>query len=136
MTELLVLLTVHFVGDFLLQSSWMALNKSKRWDALALHVAVYSACFFWWGWMFVLLTFALHFVTDAVTSRLTSLLWFLTIRRRSFAGMPDLIVSGDVLTYSAYVTEYPTRHWFFAVIGFDQLLHVWALALTYQWAIG
>jgi hypothetical protein len=36
------LLVAHFVGDFICQSDWMALNKSKRWDALAVHVGVYG----------------------------------------------------------------------------------------------
>jgi hypothetical protein len=42
MTPLLVMLTLHFIGDFLLQSDWMALNKSKNWDALSQHVLVYA----------------------------------------------------------------------------------------------
>lgn len=101
MTTLLALLTVHFVADFMLQSDWMAINKSKRWDVLALHCGIYSLGFLWWGWRFALLTFVLHFVTDACTSRLTSFL-------------------------------YPrSRHWFFVAIGFDQLLHAYALAGAY-----
>ena len=46
MTIIYVLLMAHFVGDFICQTDWMALNKSKRWDALALHVGVYSAVLF------------------------------------------------------------------------------------------
>lgn len=42
MTVIYVLLVAHFVGDFICQTDWMALNKSKRWDALALHVGVYT----------------------------------------------------------------------------------------------
>lgn len=99
----IALLGVHFIADFVLQSDWMATNKSRRWDALALHVAVYAACFAWMGWRFVAVTFAAHFVTDAVTSRITSRLW----------------VAGS-------------RHWFFVVVGLDQWLHATQLILTSQ----
>lgn len=95
------LLAVHFVADFVLQSDWMALNKSKRWDALALHCAVYAACFLWWGLTFALVTFAAHFVQDAITSRINARLW-----------------------------QANERHWFFVAIGADQLLHYAQLGLT------
>lgn len=39
-----VLLLGHLVGDFLFQTNWMARLKSSRWDALAVHAAVYTAC--------------------------------------------------------------------------------------------
>lgn len=37
---------LHFVGDYLLQSDWMATNKTKNSAACLLHVAVYSAPFY------------------------------------------------------------------------------------------
>lgn len=101
MTIPVLWLFVHFIADFVLQSDWMAINKSKRWDALAVHCLVYAACWLWLDPRFVALTFALHFVTDAVTSRITSYLW-----------------------------KREQRHWFFVVIGFDQVLHYVALAAT------
>ena len=103
MTVPMSLLVAHFLGDFILQSDWMASNKSKRWDALALHVALYAVCFLWWGWLFAVITFALHFAQDAVTSRINSRLYA--------AGQ---------------------RHWFFVGIGADQLLHFALLAWTLQ----
>ena len=45
MSDLLALLTTHFVADFVLQSDWMVQNKSKRWGALAAHVSVYTLAF-------------------------------------------------------------------------------------------
>ncbi len=109
--QLVALLAAHWVADFLLQSRWMAENKSSRLDALSLHVAVYtsgigvvglvlfgpSASLLW----FLLANAALHFATDFVTSRATSALW----KRQNIHG-------------------------FFAVIGLDQLLHQIALAAT------
>ena len=101
----LIILTNHFVSDFLLQNDWMAVNKSKRLDALLLHVTIYSLTFIWLGWKFVLITFITHLITDAITSRITRMLY--------------------------YPIFY--RHWFFAVIGLDQLIHYWTLALTYKY---
>jgi hypothetical protein len=102
LTISLLLLTIHFVADFVLQSDWMAINKSKRWDALALHCLIYSACFVpFYGLAFGAITFGLHFVQDAITSRINSKLW-----------LAD------------------QRHWFFVGIGADQLLHYFLLAGT------
>jgi len=103
----LLLLSVHFVADFLLQNDWMAVNKSKHWGALSLHVLVYSLAFIWLGWQFALITFVLHFIIDAITSRCTRALYYPVFH----------------------------RHWFFAVIGFDQLLHAYQLILTYNYLI-
>lgn len=102
MLTLLTLLTIHFIADFVFQSDWMATNKSKRWDALAVHVLIYAVCFLDFGLAFVTLTFVCHFIQDALTSRLTS--W---VYPRS-------------------------RHYFFVAIGADQLLHAWTLAWTYH----
>ena len=109
---ILALLTTHFVADFVLQTDWMAQNKSKRWDALALHVAVYTLAFLpvtLWvfgntpsGAQFLVLTFVLHFATDAITSRINSRLW--AAKR---------------------------VHAFFVGIGADQLSHAYALAFAF-----
>lgn len=113
------LVLAHFVGDFLFQSNWMALNKSRDWRALLAHVGVYSLCFIGWGWRFVALTFLFHLMTDAVTSRITSKLWF---------------VRGVVYRLGRIEVDYDMakRHWFFVVIGADQLIHYLTLAWTWQ----
>lgn len=112
----LSLLALHFLGDFILQSDWMALNKSKQWDVLAIHCAIYSACFFAWGSYFVALTFVLHYMVDFCTSRITSKLWFM---RESATGNGWWTLK-----------EPNTRHWFFVMIGLDQLIHYTMLILT------
>ena len=109
--QLVALLTVHWIADFLCQTRWMAENKSKRIDALSAHVATYSvvlglAALVLFGasinliW-FILANAVLHFVTDFFTSRATTALW----QQQNVYG-------------------------FFAVIGLDQLLHQFALAAT------
>ena len=101
MSNVLCLIWIHFIADFVLQTDKMALNKStdSRW--LALHVAVYSVCLLPFGWRFAFVNFSLHFWTDYFSSRATSALW-----------------------------KRGERHWFFTVIGLDQALHLTALVLT------
>lgn len=37
-----ILLIGHFVGDFLFQTNWMAVNKEKKWVPLLTHCTVYT----------------------------------------------------------------------------------------------
>lgn len=106
----------HFIGDFVLQSNWMATNKSKNFTALLLHVVTYTTfmgcCYYACGGekllAFFLVTAGLHLITDAVTSRLTTYFWFV----RNGQVNPQL------------------RRTFFLVVGYDQLLHYSALTWT------
>ena len=124
----------HWVSDFVLQSHWMATNKSKNWLALGAHAAVYTVSFCLIMLLlsafvafnetgevrhaiFVLapsafatwiaLNGALHFVTDAVTSRITSYFW----------------AKNDA-------------HNFFVVIGLDQMIHYFCLFGTFVLLVG
>lgn len=125
------LLVAHFIGDFVCQSDWMALNKGRRMDALALHVAVYAgvlavclaAVFRLDAYSFALfISFnaVMHFMQDAFTSRLTSWLWFYP---KVGEGMRPAWIQVEVRQ---------TRHWFFVAIGADQFLHYVLLAMTAQ----
>lgn len=120
MTIVYVLLVAHFVGDFICQTDWMAINKSKRWDALALHVSAYAlvvVLILGLGLLIVdavpvtsslgtwtAVNAAAHFVQDAITSRINARLW-----------------------------QANERHWFFVGIGADQLLHYVVLFVTASW---
>lgn len=42
MSQFDFLLIGHLIGDFLLQSSWMAKNKASKWLPLLAHVTVYT----------------------------------------------------------------------------------------------
>jgi hypothetical protein len=107
MKYFLILMSIHFLADFVLQSDWMAQGKSKSNWPLAVHVFIYAACFFGFGWKFATITFWCHFTQDWITSRINSRLW-----------------------------AAKKVHWFFVGIGADQLLHTFQLALTYQWVAG
>lgn len=140
-----VLLVTHFVADFLCQSDWMALNKSKDWWALLSHVGMYAAVLIagvsiWLVWtigarapmphgteMFWVVNTAAHFVQDAITSRITSRLWFVQI-----VPVPPISIGDECYGFAARA-DLRKRHWFFVTIGFDQLLHYVTLFVTAGW---
>lgn len=105
----LLLVWLHFLGDFIMQSSYMAINKSKSNKVLLLHVTIYGLPFTLAGVLLGIPWFGpinavLHFMTDWVTSRITSQLY-----------------------------ANPDKHWFFVVIGADQAIHFTCLFCTYYW---
>ena len=113
--QILIVLAIHFVADFLFQTDWMAMNKSHNVKALASHVAVYVITFYAIGIIFfpasqviifTFFTWVFHFVTDSVSSKITTKLY----------------------------KEQRTRA-FFNVIGFDQFLHALQLILCYKFII-
>jgi len=108
----LLILVVHYIGDFLLQERAVAERKSEDNIALIIHVSIYSACFmFFWAYvifpmsLFILacaITFTSHFVIDYYTSRWCKK-FYLANKRGAF----------------------------FKVLGLDQLVHYAVLFITY-----
>lgn len=97
----LILLT-HFIADFIVQTDWMAQNKSKSLWPLIVHVLTYSFCFAWTlSWQFILINALAHFSTDWGSSRLGSYFW-----------------------------QREKRRYFFMTLGLDQLLHYLVLFMT------
>lgn len=103
---LLLLIWMHFVADFVLQTDKVALHKSSDNMILTFHVTIYSLPFLYFGWKFAVITWLAHFVTDWITSRIT--------KRLHQAGH---------------------RHWFFVTIGCDQALHLSALFVAYVYLV-
>ncbi len=97
---IVLVLILHWIFDFVLQSEKMALNKSKHFGYLCEHCAVYSL----WGLMiglpfniaitFILFLYISHLFVDGITSKITAKLW-----------------------------EMKEVHYFFVVIGLDQFIH-------------
>lgn len=66
MPNQIVALLAHLWGDYILQSDWMALNKSKRsWPCLV-HVLLYTACFLFvtTSWKALSVIGVTHFLID------------------------------------------------------------------------
>ncbi len=101
---ILAIMGTHLIGDFFLQSHWMSVNKSKRMDALLIHIGIYTLSLLWLGPVYAVANGAMHLGVDFVTSRITAALW-----------------------------KSQKIHWFFVVIGVDQFLHQVCLLSTTHW---
>ena len=44
-TTLILMTLGHLTGDYILQSHWMATEKTKRWTPALVHASVYTACY-------------------------------------------------------------------------------------------
>ncbi len=96
-------LVVHWMADFILQSDYVAKNKSKSMLVLAQHCLIYGGVMFLvFNWQYALFNALVHYIVDFFTSRLNSYLW----------NKKDV-------------------HNFFLVIGFDQLLQYVCLFTSY-----
>ena len=100
-TTLLIIVWMHFVADFIFQTDKIAKGKSTSNKVLLTHVSIYSILFFALSWKYAVVNAVLHFVTDWVTSRLTTYYWSKENRRA-----------------------------FFITIGADQAVHLTCLILT------
>lgn len=135
LTEIFVILFIHWVADFIFQDEKWALGKSKNWGDLLLHTLTYSFIWFIVGIIyffnnadfvnlglhnddlfvrcviiFPIITFIAHTITDYFTSRIVS---------KKFA-------KGE---YGSAIPNFGA----FTIIGFDQLLHYVQLFYTYYW---
>ena len=98
----LAIIWIHFIEDFLLQPDEVAINKSSCFRILCVHGFIYGFPFLVFGFKFALVTMILHIAVDFVSSRWTSYLFLIE-----------------------------QRHWFFVVIGLDQVIHLTCLFAMY-----
>jgi flagellar biosynthesis protein FlhB len=107
---LLGLYFLHWVGDFVFQSSKISETKSTVFKSLIIHVSLYVLAFlpilFIIGWfksiMFLGLLFTMHLITDYWTSQVTN-----------------------------HYRKNKKVKAFFTTIGFDQFLHNFQILLLY-----
>lgn len=109
--HLIFIFFLHWFGDFVLQSRNVAEKKSKSIKHLTIHVFFYVTAFspmvFSIGFglnfiYFILLLFSTHWITDFITSKITTYFW----------GKKNIKA-------------------FFTTIGFDQFLHAVQLLILY-----
>lgn len=111
---ILLILLIHYLGDFVLQTHEQSQRKSSENKWLFYHTGSYSLIWVLAAWgfyanflaafLFGTITFVFHTATDWVTSRVGKSFWS----------------SGDY-------------HNGFAVVGFDQILHYVQLLLTHTY---
>ncbi len=100
----------HFIGDFLLQNNYTSGNKGKDLKALGLHVGLYFL-----GLCMLLLIYP-------------SLSLFLYC---AINAILHYFVDGVTSPYSAKLYEAENKRKFFLLFGFDQMVHMLCLSVTY-----
>lgn len=80
MTLFEVLFLAHLVGDFLLQTSWMAANKATKWTPLLAHVVVYTTVLIltalWFGVPLSLQAILFIFISHVILDRRSFVAWW------------------------------------------------------------
>lgn len=75
----------HLVGDYLLQSDWMALNKKKEgvkgWVACLIHCLIWTISMTLFAGMFNIVLILGLFVSHLILDRTNLVVWFLNATR-------------------------------------------------------
>ncbi len=109
---LIYLFFLHFVADFILQSNWMALGKSKKFLPLFSHVLVYTAVFIG---------------GSAIFSNINSAIWFGVLN-----GIIHYPVDYFTSRVNAKLYQKEDKRLFFVFLGLDQFAHGATILLTSQ----
>ncbi len=104
-----LILVAHWVGDFLFQSTRMAVEKSSSLKWLSAHVATYASV------LLVLTLFLFHWKTAIIYVVINGLLHFVT----------------DFFTSKLAARHQQNPRLFYPILGFDQMIHGLCLYLTY-----
>ena len=122
--NLVFLLVIHYLADFLCQTREMATNKSSSLKWLTYHVLTYTMVL-----AFSMSTFM--FLTAENAGDTIMMVWLFTIVN----GV--LHWGTDFLTSNASTHYYKQENWFgfFAIIGLDQLIHTVTLLLTFNYLL-
>lgn len=116
----LTLLVSHWIGDFLLQNNWMAMNKSKMFKPLVVHTIVYSLFMMLSLYVICNVFFNINNIDDIF---LFGVSMFITHTLIDF-------VTSKITTYFYNKKQY---RMFFDTIGLDQLLHYFTIFLTFKY---
>lgn len=104
-TNILIIIWLHWFADFVLQSDKIATRKSESIFFLGVHAIFYTLPFIlYFGVIYGVLNGITHFIVDFVTSKITRHYWLEENRRA-----------------------------FFMTIGFDQAIHMTVLIGSFYW---
>lgn len=103
LTPIYIILVLHFLGDFYLQSNKIAENKYKCGKELFTHGIIYFFVFVLINPLYALINAIIHIIIDGITSNISKIMY-----------------------------EQGKIHEFFLVLGLDQLLHTLTLLITFS----
>lgn len=125
--EILAILFIHWIADFVLQTDEQAKGKSKNWKDLLTHTIIYSIS---WGVPILFLFIYNHFPQPTVLAYLLPVLYFTVI-----TFICHTITDYYTSRLNAKLWAKGDSHNFFVSVGFDQWLHYLQLFLTYWYFI-
>lgn len=119
-------LVAHAVGDYILQSHWMAAEKTKRWPPALIHAATYSLPFLLLGatWAAMLVIAGTHAVIDRYR-----LARWLVWARNEFLRPPG----GHLAPGQPFPDDCPPFLGVWLVIIADNVAHVLINAAALMW---
>lgn len=118
----------HWVGDFVLQSNWMATQKATNLFALMTHVLEYSTMWLILTILYIMVATAFLFAPASYIVGAPLLIFFITFISH-FAI--DFVTSKVNRKLSAIGKREDNYHNLFVSIGFDQFLHLSQLIITF-----
>lgn len=124
---ILIILIAHFVADFMLQTHYMASQKSENVWILVQHIITYTLAFFI---IFGSSWYLFYYFFEPIT---TADIWLkLTIGISLVNGILHYLIDFFTSKVTKYLWRKKAYHNFFVVIGFDQLLHTGLLIFSYM----
>ena len=161
MIDIIFILLIHWIADFIFQTRNQANNKSRSLTALLSHTTVYSLCWLiLWPILglntlwFVGITFLTHTLTDYFTSKASAWAYgksvnpFILLSDTRFSAGEELPMQKSVkVLYKVEDTDFGAikylvtdlkqndtyMHGFWIIVGFDQLIHAAQLIITYNY---
>lgn len=109
----LVLLGAHFIGDYALQSDYLAANKGKSLYVLTAHSAIWTFCIVMTAvfargiatpaWVMLLVLFIPHFVIDKMKVR--GLYFFSGLTPKSALAVDQLLHYAQILLFIGFTVN-------------------------------
>lgn len=111
---ILLIIVMHYIGDFLCQTEYMAINKSENIYALVSHTFVYTfvvtvPMLFLLphsSTAFLFITFIAHSITDYYTSRINKKLYKKAQNTKNARPFFNMVGLDQVLHYTQLFTTY------------------------------